>query len=496
MLALVRKVREAGAAGRERSSSKRRKTIEKAGQQHITQYTRHSDVRRKALDSDDEDDKQAGGVDGNPTILATIMSKLEIMDNNITANKQEFRQTDQKLERILCESFEIRKENMTIKKSIDKFSEHLEDVTKEVEILKKRLGEERELRNNLEQYTRRDNIKIVNLPGDTVKETAEETEKLVLIFLHRQMGLTSVTNEHISIAHRVGPCRQSQNRPVIIKLIARKTKTLIMKNKKLFKGKRPLVYVNEDLTKLNAQRLAEVKKHVGVLSAWTMEGNLYCKLLNLEVIKVENGDLDLIDRVLIHTPLPCQASGSAGLRRQGQGQGSGGRGQLMGLNATTNRAAGRGRGRGGCTPPGHIRVGQQGWNSPPQMAAGDGRHSGPTRPLGTTGSDAARWRDHQLAARKENGNQSKMPTLHHGHKEERSAVLGRQVAPLSANRPTSDHPHSSAVEEVGETALASPGEQRAARSESDVLTAESADGCGLGAATVDTSTTGAAVKNA
>ncbi|KAL8601804.1 hypothetical protein ACOMHN_033980 [Nucella lapillus] len=58
-----------------------------------------------------------------------------------------------------------------------------------------------------------------------------------------------------------------------------------------------------------------------------------------------------------------------------------------------------------------------------------------TRPLGTTGSDAARWRDHQPAARKENGDQSKMATLHHGHKEERSAVLGRQVAPLSANRP-------------------------------------------------------------
>ncbi|KAL8583180.1 hypothetical protein ACOMHN_053693 [Nucella lapillus] len=88
-----------------------------------------------------------------------------------------------------------------------------------------------------------------------------------------------------------------------------------------------------------------------------------------------------------------------------------------------------------------------------------------------------------------------MPTLHHGHKEERSVVLGRQVAPLSANRPTSDHPHSSAVEEVGETAFASPGEQRAARSGSDVLVAESADGCGLGAATVDISTTGAAVKN-
>ncbi|KAL8600563.1 hypothetical protein ACOMHN_062435 [Nucella lapillus] len=73
-----------------------------------------------------------------------------------------------------------------------------------------------------------------------------------------------------------------------------------MKNKRNLKGQK--IYINEDLTKLNAERLAELKKHIGVLSAWSFEGSLYCKLINLEKIKIEDGGIGVIDRLLIDTP--------------------------------------------------------------------------------------------------------------------------------------------------------------------------------------------------
>ena len=38
---------------------------------------------------------------------------------------------------------------------------------------------ETELRNTLEQYTRKDNIKIINFPNDSDTETADDTEKKV-----------------------------------------------------------------------------------------------------------------------------------------------------------------------------------------------------------------------------------------------------------------------------------------------------------------------------
>ncbi|KAL8608721.1 hypothetical protein ACOMHN_067673 [Nucella lapillus] len=170
----------------------------------------------------------------------------------------------------------------------------------EVERLEKKVKEGKEMRNNLEQYTRKDNIKIINLQGDKPRETSDETEKRVVDFLHSQLGLTTITSDHISIAHRVGPYRQSQNRPIIVKFISRKTKVSVMKNKRNLKGQK--IYINEDLTKLNAQRLAELKKHIGVLSAWSFEGSLYCKLINLEKIKIEDGGIGVIDRLLIDTP--------------------------------------------------------------------------------------------------------------------------------------------------------------------------------------------------
>ncbi|KAL8613743.1 hypothetical protein ACOMHN_029600 [Nucella lapillus] len=196
------------------------------------------------------------------------------------------------------------------------------------------------MRNNLEQYTRKDNIKIINLQRDKPRETSDETEKRVVDFLHSQQGLTTITSDHIIIAHRVGPYRQSQNRPIIVKFISRKTKVSVMKNKRNLKGQK--IYINEYLTKLNAQRLAELKKHIGVLSAWSFEGSLYCKLINLEKIKIEDGGIGVIDRILIDTPRSQQ---------QGFQQRPGGFGGRESRPTFIGRAIRetRGRDRGGTT---------------------------------------------------------------------------------------------------------------------------------------------------
>ncbi|KAL8615850.1 hypothetical protein ACOMHN_058917 [Nucella lapillus] len=222
------------------------------------------------------------------------------MDNNIIASKEDYKKMDYKIEKILLESFEIRKENIMLKKQIETLTRHCQDMSDEVERLEKKVKEGKEMRNNLEQYTRKDNIKIINLQGDKPRETSDETEKRVVDFLHSQLGLTTITSDHISIAHRMGPYIQSQNRPIIVKFISRKAKVSVMKNKRNLKGQK--IYINEDLTKLNAQRLAELKKHIGVLSAWSFEGSLYCKLINLEKIKIEDGGIGVIDRLLIDTP--------------------------------------------------------------------------------------------------------------------------------------------------------------------------------------------------
>lgn len=63
------------------------------------------------------------------------MSKLEIMHANITDIKVDYKQVDQKLEKILCESFEIWKENIMLKKKLENVTSHSEDAIDDIEQL-------------------------------------------------------------------------------------------------------------------------------------------------------------------------------------------------------------------------------------------------------------------------------------------------------------------------------------------------------------------------
>ncbi|KAL8603175.1 hypothetical protein ACOMHN_032621 [Nucella lapillus] len=74
----------------------------------------------------------------------------------------------------------------------------------------------------------------------------------------------------------------------------------------MLKQQKSKIYINEDLTKLNAQRLLQIKQHVGVLSAWSFQGKLYGKLLDLRKVAIEEGNVDLIDRLLLESPRPSQ----------------------------------------------------------------------------------------------------------------------------------------------------------------------------------------------
>lgn len=347
--------RNNSASARDRSVSNRRKTVEDTEDQHkITKYTRQADTdcgkMTEGQQHNDEGEEQENESHCNDSSTEVILAKLEVMNKNINTSKDQHKQVDVKLERILHESFEIRKENLALRKKVISLEKEVEGLSDEVSRLEKRLKEEKENRNTLEQYTRKENIKISNLQGDKENETAEETEKLVLNLLHKELQLTSIKSDDISIAHRIGPFRKQQNRPVIVKFVSRKTKTLIMKNKKNLRNKHSQVFINEDLTKLNFQRLGEIKRHAGVLSGWSYQGKLYCKLISLQVIAIEDGDIGKIDRIMLENP-PTQEQ-----LQQYRQSFRGGRGSGRGTMASYGR---NGSGRGALS-----HMGTRIWNHP------------------------------------------------------------------------------------------------------------------------------------
>ena len=296
------------------------------------QSPRHRSLskRRKTRDMEEAGDKQ----DASEVILETLV-RMESKTNKVT---------DQ-LDKILTEIFEIKKENDELKARVKKLENKREDLETEISRLNKTVKAERELRNSLEQYTRKDNFKIINLPKDSDKETTDETETKVVELIQTKLGIASFSPEHISVAHRVGKFSQGQNRPVIVRLTTRKVKTEIFKQKKTLKTEKIFIY--EDLTKINTQRLFNLKNHPGVLSAWSFQGKLYCKLTDLRVVNIDDGDLGRIDRLIapdcgiIHRQDDRQ-EGQA-LRLSGSRGGNNSRGSAVGRGGGAVRGLGRGR---------------------------------------------------------------------------------------------------------------------------------------------------------
>ena len=120
----------------------------------------------------------------------------------------------------------------------------------------------------IEQYTRRDSIKIFGVE----EKEGEDTNELV-VNVAKSIGVNISTSD-ISVSHRM-PSKTGK-KPIIAKFTRRDTKTAIMKCKKKLKSinersnKRP-VYINEDLSSMRAKLLRSVKSDPKVKGATSIE---------------------------------------------------------------------------------------------------------------------------------------------------------------------------------------------------------------------------------
>lgn len=200
-----------------------------------------------------------------------ILATLKRVEKKVDEGKNE---ANVQLEKVISEIFEIRKENSELKKKTEMLEKKNAELVFEMSCLEKQIMQEREARNTLEQYTRKENFKIVNLPGDAANETTQETECRVLHLVQKTLGVASFLPSSVSIAHRVGKFVDGKNRPVIVRVTNRKARAEVSKEKKKLKNSQ--IYINEDLTQLNTQRLMRIRKHPQVRGAWSQAVHISC----------------------------------------------------------------------------------------------------------------------------------------------------------------------------------------------------------------------------
>ncbi|KAI8492426.1 hypothetical protein Bbelb_298790 [Branchiostoma belcheri] len=110
----------------------------------------------------------------------------------------------------------------------------------------------------LENQSRRNNIVIDGVEGDSSKETWAESEEKVRNLLSKNLHLDPKTIE-IERAHRNGPYKRDSQRPrqIVVKLLRFKDKQLILsKSRSLLKN--TTIFINEDFSEQVRKRRAEL----------------------------------------------------------------------------------------------------------------------------------------------------------------------------------------------------------------------------------------------
>ena len=129
----------------------------------------------------------------------------------------------------------------------------------------------------MEQYSRRETIRISGLPEEDEEKSAEVSAKVVQLFQDK-LGEHDFDKLDISTCHRVGKKSDGKTRQVLVKLISRQKKQSIMDKKKKLKEKNVKVFLNDDLTQARMKIFHIAKEAKEVKYAYTRGGQTVCCL--------------------------------------------------------------------------------------------------------------------------------------------------------------------------------------------------------------------------
>lgn len=152
----------------------------------------------------------------------------------------------------------------------------------ELRELKTELQQQKFENEKLEQYTRKDNVRIFGL-----SETENEDLDDKIISLAGEIGL-ELKKDDISVSHRLRG-NGKKPRPAIVKFVKRSTKANLMTKKKKLKNIPHLkdIYISDDLTRLRNNIVREMKDDPNILRVWTRDGKINCVAkYNEEEVKI------------------------------------------------------------------------------------------------------------------------------------------------------------------------------------------------------------------
>lgn len=140
---------------------------------------------------------------------------------------------------------------------------------------------------DLEQYSRRNSIRINGVPQDVKKH--EDTDQLVIDVLKKELNI-EINNKDLDRSHRVGKAKQGQPRQIIVKFISHNTKVMVLKKKKILKEKGSPIKITEDLTEGRLRAIKEINEKAkgDFKKLWTIDGTIFVRLHNDNILSMRS----------------------------------------------------------------------------------------------------------------------------------------------------------------------------------------------------------------
>ena len=223
------------------------------------------------------------------SLKADIQDKHNKLEERMIALESRLDKKFEKLEKEVNEKVErkMEKKKEEIESDINASFQFLE------QDLQARMANTQQELNRLEQYTRKNSVRLFGI-GEQAEETSVET--LAVQVLKDKLKI-DVKESDIEIAHRAGKYRPEgrrdvkKARPVLIKFASHKMKVKVMKAKKEFKGSQ--FWITEDLTKQNAERmkaLNQMRIANKIKGAWTTDGKIKVRKMDDTIVMISSQD--------------------------------------------------------------------------------------------------------------------------------------------------------------------------------------------------------------
>lgn len=217
-------------------------------------------------------------------ISTMLNERLEKMKVEIV---QEVKQTMQThIERLEAKVFSLEQINDNMRKQLSDIKTVVESQNDALKVNEKKCDDLMTRVVELEQYSRRENLKIFGL----AESRGEDIKKEVVEFLTNTMKC-DIDETDISAVHRLDTKSHASiingARPVIVRFTNRETKISVMRSRKILKGSK--VFISDHLCKSMNALFNRVRKHTQVENAWSWDGSVFFKDTSGKVYKIRYG---------------------------------------------------------------------------------------------------------------------------------------------------------------------------------------------------------------